>query len=76
MTTIQRMNQSVVKASVTLGLLSADDATECIEYVKGTSTTDELIQKLHFFKFGEHYRLLDEMEHDSEEVCFQIFLFF
>ena len=62
------MNNSVVKASVTLGLLSAEDANECIEYVKGIESTDELIQKLHFFKFGEHYRLLDEME--NEEVNF------
>ena len=55
--------------SVALGLLESSDAIECSEYIKETQNTDEIIKKLHFFKFGEHYRLLDEIENsDSTEV--------
>merc|ERR1712227_1025617 len=30
-----------------------------------SENTDEIIKKLHFFKFGEHYRLLDEIENSD-----------
>ena len=49
-----------------LGLQSSDEVTECCDYLKETQNTDELIKKLHFFKFGEHYRLLDEIENASQ----------
>ena len=69
MTLLAQIRFLMTPISVALGLLESSDAIECSEYIKETQNTDEIIKKLHFFKFGEHYRLLDEIENsDSTEV--------
>ena len=57
--------EKVIKSSVELGLLDESDVPACSRFLAGTIGTDEIIEKLQIFKFGEHYRLLEKVENED-----------
>ena len=57
--------EKVIKSSVELGLLNESDVPACSRFLAGAIGTDEIIEKLQIFKFGEHYRLLEKVENED-----------
>ena len=60
---------SIVQECVKIGFITKEESEACIGYIGNITDYSLISERLHFFKFADHYRLLYDVEKSDSDTA-------